>query len=282
MARHASSGGILWADRGRHPALRERADQLRQSTGAATRASWTAILLRSMLFALFASLFLSLVGAFGTMAIPFIPRTTVFLIVGIGCGFAITVCVRISYFIPVLRDRWLLRSAATGLMVTPLVILWNWLVIGFAVLHRPRLDLLPVTILYVLPASAAFSVLSALIFRPRDAAAAADPATIQPRLLERLPLRLRGAEVYAVEAEDHYLRLHTSKGSDLILMRLSDAIAELEGLEGAQTHRSWWVAKSALTDARRWDGRATLKLKNGAEAPVSRTYARALRKAGWF
>ncbi|MFX8624480.1 LytTR family DNA-binding domain-containing protein, partial [Acinetobacter baumannii] len=75
-----------------------------------------------------------------------------------------------------------------------------------------------------------------------------------PRFLERLPLKLRGAEIYAVEAEDHYLRLHTSRGSDLILMRLSDAIVELEGLEGARTHRSWWVAKGAVRDAKRGDG----------------------------
>jgi DNA-binding LytR/AlgR family response regulator len=70
-----------------------------------------------------------------------------------------------------------------------------------------------------------------------------------PKFLERLPLKLRGAEVWAVEAEDHYLRLHTSKGQDLILMRLADAVAELEGIEGAQVHRSWWVARDAITDA---------------------------------
>ena len=85
-----------------------------------------------------------------------------------------------------------------------------------------------------------------------------------------------------MEAEDHYLRLHTSRGSDLILMRLADAVAELEGIEGAQTHRSWWVAKAAVVDARRGDGRAVLTLTNGVEAPVSRSYAGALRAAGWY
>jgi hypothetical protein len=108
-------------------------------------------------------------------------------------------------------------------------------------------------------------------------------AGTQPaKFLERLPLKLRGAEVWAVEAEDHYLRLHTSKGQDLILMRLSDAIAELEGIEGAQVHRSWWVARDAITDAVRGDGRATLTLQDGAEVPVSRTYARLLRQRGWI
>jgi LytTr DNA-binding domain len=103
-----------------------------------------------------------------------------------------------------------------------------------------------------------------------------------PKFLERLPLKLRGADVWAVEAEDHYLRLHTSKGQDLILMRLADAVAELEGIEGAQVHRSWWIARDAITDARRGDGRATLTLKDGAEVPVSRTYAGQLRERGWI
>jgi len=117
--------------------------------------------------------------------------------------------------------------------------------------------------------------------RPRQTHAAPAGAP-PPRFLQRLPLKLAGAELYAVEAEDHYLRLHTSRGSDLILMRLSDAVAELEGLEGAQTHRSWWVARTAVADVRRSDGRAVLTLKDGAKVPVSRTYVRSLRTAGWW
>jgi DNA-binding LytR/AlgR family response regulator len=111
---------------------------------------------------------------------------------------------------------------------------------------------------------------------------AARPDAPAPKFLSRLPPRLAGADLYAVEAEDHYLRLHTSQGQDLILMRLSDAIEELEGLEGAQTHRSWWVARAAVAQAERLDGRAVLTLKDGAEAPVSRGFAKTLRSAGWF
>ena len=106
--------------------------------------------------------------------------------------------------------------------------------------------------------------------------------TAPARFLDRLPPRLRGATLHAVQAEDHYLRLHTDRGSDLILMRLSDAVAELEGLEGARTHRSWWVARDAVRGATRGDGRATLTLEGGVAAPVSRRYARALRAAGWY
>lgn len=103
-----------------------------------------------------------------------------------------------------------------------------------------------------------------------------------PKFLDRLPLKLRGADIWAVEAEDHYLRVHTSKGHDLILLRLSDAVAELEGIEGAQVHRSWWVARAAITAVARGDGRATLTLEDGADVPVSRRYARLLRERNWI
>ena len=53
-------------------------------------------------------------------------------------------------------------------------------------------------------------------------------------------IELRGAEIFAVEAEDHYLRLHTSRGSDLILMRLSDAVAELEAKGLKRTAPGGW------------------------------------------
>ena len=126
------------------------------------------------------------------------------------------------------------------------------------------------------------TALAFLAAPPPDPDPRRPPGAPPPKFLARLPAQLAGAELYAVEAEDHYLRLHTSLGQDLILMRLADAIAELEGLEGAQTHRSWWVAKAAVADAERMDGRAMLTLKDGAEVPVSRGFAKALRAAGWF
>ncbi|GGE38108.1 LytTr DNA-binding domain protein [Marinicauda pacifica] len=101
-------------------------------------------------------------------------------------------------------------------------------------------------------------------------------------LTEKLPVRLREAPILALQAEDHYLRVHTPLGDSLILMRLSDAIAAVEALDGARTHRSWWVAREAVTDANKSGGRATLTLSTGVQAPVSRTHARTLREAGWF
>lgn len=109
------------------------------------------------------------------------------------------------------------------------------------------------------------------------------PATArpQPRLFDRLSPKL-GTELVALEMEDHYLRVHTTLGSDLILLRMRDALAELDGLDGAQVHRSWWVARGAVRGVLR-DGRnLRLKLSGGQIAPVARNLVPALKTAGWF
>jgi hypothetical protein len=107
------------------------------------------------------------------------------------------------------------------------------------------------------------------------------PPSPPASFLDRLPIKFRTGDIYAVSSEDHYLRVHTSLGEALILLRLADAVRELASVEGLQTHRSWWVAKQGLADVTRGDGRVTLKLKSGVEAPVSRTYQKAVKDAGW-
>lgn len=108
------------------------------------------------------------------------------------------------------------------------------------------------------------------------------PGTQAPALTQRLPVKLQDASILALQGEDHYVRVHTDRGSDLILLRLSHAIAEMGTTPGARTHRSWWVAKAAVNGVRRDNGRIALSLTNGAEAPVSRGYASELREAGWL
>ena len=121
------------------------------------------------------------------------------------------------------------------------------------------------------------------MFDPEIAAPPPAPAAPGPSpFLDRLPIRLRSSTIYAVESEDHYLRVHTSGGEELILMRIADAIRELSGLDGLQTHRSWWVAREGLADTARANGKLVLKLKSGTEAPVSRTYLRAVKDKGWI
>ena len=238
---------------------------------------------RSLRVTFVAGVFLALVGALGTGAAPLALRLVYWVSLA-SCGALIggTLGPRARARRWFGGDVWrqgLFVSLAVAIPMSALVWLSNGLLFASPLVPQTWLVLLgPVWVV-----SAGATALNYLTERPAPEAltgAAASPTSV--KFLERLPPRLAGAELYAVEAEDHYLRLHTSKGQDLILMRLADAVDELAGLEGARTHRSWWVAKAAVVEARRGDGRAMLVLHSGVEAPVSRSYAPGLRKAGWF
>ncbi|MBV7258195.1 LytTR family transcriptional regulator DNA-binding domain-containing protein [Erythrobacter sp. WH158] len=100
-------------------------------------------------------------------------------------------------------------------------------------------------------------------------------------LIAQLPAEL-GSDIIALEMEDHYVRAHTALGSELVLMRLRDAMVHVADIEGQQVHRSWWVARHAVEDVVR-DGRnIRLKLARDMEAPVSRANVAVLRDAGWI
>lgn len=118
------------------------------------------------------------------------------------------------------------------------------------------------------------------------AAAAPQPTPAEtPRdeaFRKRLSARLRAARLIAVEAEDHYLRIHTDAGSELISLRFSEALGELADVAGFQVHRSWWAAADAIEGVRWKRGRGELRLAGGLTAPVSRTHAAGLKAAGWF
>jgi hypothetical protein len=99
---------------------------------------------------------------------------------------------------------------------------------------------------------------------------------------QRLSAKRRAAALFAVEAEDHYLRVHTDAGAELITARFGDALAELARAPGFQTHRSWWVAADAIDEVRWRRGRGEAKLKCGLTVPISRSNAAPLKAAGWF
>ncbi|KQY99144.1 histidine kinase [Caulobacter sp. Root1455] len=98
----------------------------------------------------------------------------------------------------------------------------------------------------------------------------------------RLSARRRAARLIAIEADDHYLRVHTDAGSEMITLRLAVALDELSGAHGFQTHRSWWVAAEAIEGARWRRGGGELRLAGGLTAPVSRSHAATVKAAGWF
>jgi DNA-binding LytR/AlgR family response regulator len=266
--------------------LRQSPAPFREWLADAVHASRTAMTakesLRGFMVSAGAGVFLALMGAFGTDEVPMATR----LIYWIGlCLAGAIVGTAVSHFIGRegrLDARPWLYGVLTVVGVTLPFTAVVWLVSELTFHGDLRLAAMPLYLGPVLIVTVAMTALNFLVQRQPVETHAAPAGAPAPRFLDRLPPRLRDAELHAVEAEDHYLRLHTSRGQDLILMRLSDAVAELEGIEGAQTHRSWWVAKAAVEAARRGDGRATLQVKGGVEAPVSRAYAKALREAGWF
>lgn len=268
--------------------MRRTTELLREPAAGAVHASPTAgpSLARGAAVAGAVALFLAVAGAFGTAQAAF-PVRLGYWVLTIGVGAAIGAAV--SGFAA--RRGWLDASPAAVILgltiaITAPVTVAVWALTDWV--FGGVLD--PLALPRFIPAVASITLVATAlnVLLDRTPATTHAPSAPQaartkaPRFLERLPPRLRGADLHAVQAEDHYLRLHTSRGSDLILFRLADAMAELEGIEGAQTHRSWWVAREAVQGADRGDGRATLRLAGGVEAPVSRTYAKALREAGWF
>ena len=115
---------------------------------------------------------------------------------------------------------------------------------------------------------------------------AAPPPESQPEartagIVRRLPPEL-GRDILALQSEDHYVRVFTTKGDTLVLASISDAIedVELSGIAGQRVHRSWWVANQAVAGSNAAGRRNTLCLVNGLEVPVSQTYRELARRTG--
>jgi hypothetical protein len=88
--------------------------------------------------------------------------------------------------------------------------------------------------------------------------------------------------IIALQMEDHYVRIHRAEGSRLILMPLKQAIRAMRDVEGLQTHRSWWVARSVVAEVSGTPRSMQLRLTNGLEVPVARSAVVLLREAGWL
>lgn len=109
-----------------------------------------------------------------------------------------------------------------------------------------------------------------------------DEPTPEPRadtLMAQVPPEKRG-RLHAIEAEDHYVRVHTERGQHLLLMRFGDALGAVPAAAGAQVHRGWWVARDAAVAEHRTGDRLQLELSDGTRVPVSRTYVRSARESG--
>jgi len=101
-----------------------------------------------------------------------------------------------------------------------------------------------------------------------------------PRLARRLPEPLQEATVLRLTARDHTVEVATDRGTATVRLRLSDAIDEMEPVEGLCTHRSHWVARSAITGHVTEGAKLFVTLANGERVPVSRKYRPTLEELG--
>lgn len=116
-------------------------------------------------------------------------------------------------------------------------------------------------------------------FVPRRSVSSTGDEDVPSASIEPLATPL-GDDVLALQMEDHYVRVHRSAGSELILMPLTRAIASVEA-DGLRTHRSWWVASHAVAAVEGNARSMRLRLSNGLVAPVARSAVTHLRTAGW-
>jgi hypothetical protein len=122
--------------------------------------------------------------------------------------------------------------------------------------------------------TATYAVRPVVISARSESADAHGPREVLPTPLSR--------KLICLQMEDHYVRIHTEQGSELILSSFKDAIDAASSLEGLQVHRSWWVSRAAVVRPI-WSGRKVeLELTNGIRAPVSRPSVAKLREAGWL
>jgi hypothetical protein len=232
---------------------------------------------------LFAALGLAMaeLGPYGTVAYP-TPLLVAYWLAAIIAGGAIGIALdawlaaRVPSFWP--------RVAAVSLAMTPpvtaLVFVLNAAMLGLPI--RPWL--LPQLAWQVWVVSFLIMALRALLWRRvvETRTVVVPPLPEAGRALrQRLSAKRRAARLIALEAEDHYVRVHTDAGSELIAMRFSEVLEELGQAHGYRLHRSWWAAGDAI-EAVRWKrGGGEARLAGELVVPVSRSCAAVLKEAGW-
>ncbi|GAA4722658.1 LytTR family transcriptional regulator [Sphingomonas lutea] len=244
------------------------------------REIWRRVSLDIALF-VFLGLVMAQLGPYRTLEAPPLFRTAYWLLAVFGAGLAAIVAERA---IAGRVRRFWPRIAAASLLVTPPVTLYIY-ALNAVMLDLPRRWwLMPQLAWQVLVVMLLLMTLRALLWRRL----VETRTIVMPPLPEaerefrlRLSAKRRAARLLAIEAEDHYVRVHTDTGSELVTMRFSDALEELGRAYGHRVHRSWWVVGDAIEDVRWTRTGGEVRLSGGIVAPVSRSYAPALKWAGW-
>ncbi len=239
-------------------------------------------------------------GPFGTYAMPVAMRLAYwvgFIIVGYAIFRPVSISagwLRESIGIPV----WTAELMATAVAALPLTFL-----IGFAISGmRFDPDVLGdrFVLLYLQCAAIGFGIFlfMRLLFGAEEAGEHVSDDRLEPDQPKKEPVKQTvkpvqtqlhdrlspgfSSPIIALGVEDHYVRVHSAERSEMLLLRLSDAIRETKPLEGMQVHRSWWVSRDAIVTSKREGRNLRLSLSGGLEVPVSRAYVTKLKQTGWI
>lgn len=248
-------------------------------TGTARRWAIDAVMLAAM------GVLLGFLGPFDSDSASIGTRYSYWTICMLGGGLiAIALDERLAHRLPVLWKR----VATISMLATPLVALFVLSTQCFLFGEVLRWSVYLQLLWQVFPIMLAAMTVRALVWRRL-------PVRVEARTIIALPLpeaeavfrrrlsaKRRGARLIAIEAHDHYLKVHTDAGSELITLRFSDAMHDLARAHGFRVHRSWWVAGDAIEAVHWRRGGGEIRLLDGLKAPVSRTYSSRLREAGWF
>jgi LytTr DNA-binding domain len=242
-----------------------------------------------VLLAVLIGALMGLLGPFDTYSMPAGPRIAywIFMIVAGLMIFRPTIIVSDWFAAETGLPHWVARGLAVALGSLPMTLLVAWLLSGFDLSRAMRFN--GMSLLYgnvFLISLLTNGIFQAVFRRGVTGQLPAEPQIVpdepvqtqsQPLFAARLPIGF--GPLIALSSEDHYVRVHSAAVTALILIRLRDAIAELDpAIEGMQVHRSWWVARAAVT-GHKSDGRAIrLVLSNGLEVPVSRERIQSLRQ----
>ena len=90
-----------------------------------------------------------------------------------------------------------------------------------------------------------------------------------------------GVRLSRISSDNHHIRVVTNDGEEhRVLMRLRDAVAEVDVEPGMCVHRSHWVAKASIARVVQSDGRELVELVCGSHVPVGPKYRPNLIEAG--
>lgn len=165
-----------------------------------------------------------------------------------------------------------------SLLFTPIVVLWTELV-----LFDPN-DAVPSAVRMFVYILAICIGISAVRYGGPELMQAMmpeqDPAPPPPpRLIRRLPEGVFG-EVLRLSGDGHYVNVLTTGGVFDVRIRLSDAVDEMDTVEGLWVHRSHWVVRSAISHSEKVRGRPVLVLVTGETVPVGAKFRDQLEIAG--